>query len=1237
MNKHPFKTFAKFLALALFALALPGATDSEGGMSAIDVLMIVFFGALVVGLAAMFVMEKRWWKPILIALILSVFVIQVWYPGRYGPSQTLRPGLDLAGGTTLVYEMSMSEDADAEQVLDDTIAVLKQRIDPNNLMNLVFRPQPPNRIEIEMALAPPETKKRREAYIEAREKVVEANINERDLDAALRASGDDLDAQLKRLSGGNAKMLERLNAASDAYGNREETRAPNDELQKQADELASKIKALGDAEDKAEEKKKLEEELKKVRADQVDVARKFIAANTALADARKKVLQHNLSLGQLTTALNLTDEKDDDQAESKRDAALNQLMADYPGRKTLIEDAFGKHASYQKVRGPLDDYTDLIRLLQGSGVLEFRIAPAPGALGDEQQYVTDLNEKGPKTSGKPYRWIPIDKLKNFADTPKQERELREDPRGFLAGRGLIAAPYGEGIYVLLSDEQSSSLTQKQDGWELTRAASTRDNDGLPAVSFELNALGGDYMGALTGAHTQQPMAILLDGKLMSAPTIQSRISSRGIITGGRGGFDQDEMTYLIRTLNAGSLQANLGDYPVSIQNIDAKLGADNIKSGFTAAIGAMILVAIFMAIYYMFGGVVANFALFANMALILGVMSMLEATFTLPGIAGIVLTIGMTVDANVLIFERIREELENKAELRTAIRVGYEKALATIIDANLTTLITCLVLGYMGTAEVKGFAIVLGIGIMASMFTALFCTRVIVDLYVDYCNPTTMKMLPTQIPKIRDLLHPNIDWVGKRKMLWTGSAIVMALSLVAISVRGGDILDIEFRSGTQVTLNLKEGVKMDIATFRDRLSKAADAAELPDLHGDTASILTINRDTDGQASEFKIATLVEDSSKVSDAIRSEFKDVLDVKQAIKFKGMGDPKQIEGPPVNESPVFVINSDKLGQVINRPDIASGEGDTQLREFMGGVAVVIDEMNPASTVADVEDRVRRARFNPPHDQYGSRSFAVIGLDGAGNATEGEQLYKSVVVISRDDETNYLDDLASFGARNGLAATEWNLVRDALTRESSLGSVTNFTPSISGTMQEKAFGALIVSLLAVVVYIWFLFGSLRYGVAAIIALVHDVTIALGFVAATKLIGMDAIRIDLVMIGAVLTIVGYSLNDTIVVFDRIRENRGRMATATGAIINESINQTVSRTVLTSGTTFLAVLTLYLFGGGGVHGFAFSMLIGVIVGTYSSIGIASSFLMVGAKNGNSDNSGNSGSSSGAKAAAPAAA
>ncbi len=813
--------------------------------------------------------------------------------------------------------------------------------------------------------------------------------------------------------------------------------------------------------------------------------------------------------------------------------------------------------------------------------------------------------------------------------------------------GLVARPYGGDFYILLSNTPGTAMTG-QDDWTLTSTSRLSDELGRPSVGFSLDAKGAALMGQLTGGNVGRQMAIVLDGELMSAPTLQAQLTSGGTITGE---FSNAEYQYLLNTLGAGSIEGQLSYDPISQKTTGPSLGQDNLQKGLNACITALIVVGIFMALYYLFAGLVADFALIANMVIILGIMSMIEATFTLPGIAGIVLTIGMAVDANVLIFERIREELEAKADLPTAVRLGFSKALSTILDANITTLITCVVLGYTATAEVKGFAVVLGVGILATLFTALFSTRVIIDLYLIITKAKTLAMLPTIVPALRKLLSPDVNWVGTAKFFIPLSLILLIAGFSMTIYRGNDILDIEFRSGTEVTFTLAPGTSLPIDEVRSRLEAFAEMPEAAEVDArvedqieriaaenadreeaqkldlpteadwsllGTAQVVTVGETAgNGEATGFSVATLIENSAAVSDALKVIFRDELDVTETVEFDGIDlTVDQAKGivEPVLRGSLY----ESLGRQFTErsPDVQS---------FIGGVSIVMENLSPAVSVEDVTERITRMRRQPAYELLGSRPFQVFGLERAGTDKNGNASYSTLAVVVKDNETNYAEDRSQFTETLGLAATEWALAKDALQRDTSLASVSNFSSQVSGTMKQQAIVAMVLSLLAVVGYIWLRFGSLRYGLAAIAALVHDVSITMGILAIcgylVQVPGMhqalllDDFKINLALVAALLTIVGYSLNDTIIVFDRIRENRGRLKRATPQIINDSINQTVSRTVITSGTTLIAVLTLYILGGPGVHGFAFAMLVGILVGTYSSIAIAAPILLIGDKSG----------------------
>ena len=447
-----------------------------------------------------------------------------------------------------------------------------------------------------------------------------------------------------------------------------------------------------------------------------------------------------------------------------------------------------------------------MRLLQGAGVLEFYIAvmsSRPEGV-NIQQMREQLKERGPdNTESRVAAWFPIEDLKQWYDKPSELQSLLANPETYFSTtRQLVAAERNGQFYLLLYTTDQESMTHQGDKqWSILSAGPASDQLGRPAVSFRLDQSGAGLMGRLTGAHTKEPMAIVLDGAVYSAPNINSQITSSGII---QGSFSQSEINYLTRVLAAGSLEAALSDRPISINILGPSLGADNLTRGAWAFIAALIAVGIFMILYYFFCGLVADAALICNGLIIFGVMSMIDATFTLPGLAGIVLTIGMAVDANVLIYERIREELrENDNDLRAAIREGYRKAFSTIIDGNITNLIVCLVLWKTATAEVQGFATTLSIGICATLFTALFVTRVIFTLYAFALGIRTLRMLPMVVPALSRALHPNVNWVRLRGVFWTASVCAGVVSVVLIVSRGAELFDTEFRGGVTLTMRTR--------------------------------------------------------------------------------------------------------------------------------------------------------------------------------------------------------------------------------------------------------------------------------------------------------------------------------------------------------------------------------------------------------------------------------------------------
>lgn len=1195
-------------------------------------------------------MKYPLWKPVLILVVLLGCAALLLLKDGDPKTIDLKAGIDLAGGTTLVYDVLVPEGKDAESVIDDTIAIQKDRVDASGVKNLVWRPEAGNRLSVTMAQAGPIVQEKRDAFDEQRKALLANTLDVAGIDSAvLLEDAAARRAEFEKLAKNDPALVEKLTRLAELSAERDALQEPYESAN---DAWRAAQAEFGDSPTDEQQAR-----LDTLFAELNQTAAAFSEARDAVLAARRDILAGSVSEVEVDRILALSNEKRTGASASPREQALTAFKEQHKAQAEQIDAVAAAWAEYERVKGPLDDPEDLIRMLRGAGVLEFRIAATPAVAGqqarpvDISSYAQRLDEKGPRAGlTEDWRWFKVQSVEKFFDSREGLNELLENPESaapsMFASRGLVGRAYGGDFYVLLANTPGMAMTGADD-WTLTSTTRQQDELGRPSVGFALDGQGAALMGQLTGGNVGRQMAIVLDGELMSAPTLQAQLTSGGTITGE---FNSAEYQYLLNTLGAGSLEGQLSYDPISQKTTGPALGQDNLQKGLTACITALIVVAIFMAFYYLFAGLVADFALVANMIIILGIMSMIEATFTLPGIAGLVLTIGMAVDANVLIFERIREETEAKADLPTAVRLGFGKALSTILDANITTLITCVVLGYTATAEVKGFAVVLGVGILATLFTALFSTRVIVDLYLILTKAKTLPMLPTLVPAIRKLLSPETNWIGKRKLFLPISVVLIIAGLCTVYYRGEDLLDIEFRSGTEVTFTLSDETTLPIDEVRSRLENfgqtpaAAEIdarvetqieranAENADVEGDQqpvptkpdwdllgeAQIVTVGDPTpNGEAAGFSVATLIENSSAVSDAIKAIFRDELDVTESIDFTGqdltVGQARGIVEPIVAGSLY-----ESLGRQFS-------ERSPDVRDFVGGVSIVLENLAPAVSIQDVEERISRMRRQPAYEMLGSRPFAVFGLERAGTDKKGDPSYATIAVVVKDRETNYAEDRSQFSADLGLAQTEWALVRDALQRDTSLASVSNFSSQVSGTMKQQAIVAMVLSLLAVVAYIWLRFGSLRYGLAAIAALVHDISITLGILAICgwlveipgfhQALLLDNFKINLALVAALLTIVGYSLNDTIVVFDRIRENRGRLSRATPAIINDSINQTISRTVLTSGTTLIAVLTLYILGGPGVHGFAFAMLVGVLVGTYSSIAIAAPMLLIGDKSG----------------------
>ncbi len=1122
-------------------------------------------------------------------LILALLVMLSAY--IWPVSETIRLGKDLRGGFSLTYQLLIDPSQNAEEVMDTTITVLKDRIDPQGTMDLSMVPQGRDRIEISMPLPNAEIEGLREAYNSKLEEIRQREITGREFDRMLAMEGEARLAEIDRLAGDNDAQKQLMLRAVEHL---EQERSAADELRDAIDSTAP--------------------------PEVVDeIVARIAAASIELDQVRDELLDSVLVADDLQAALELPNEQRavlDNTAEepyllpSQREKAIESLKESHPNEVATIDEVIALHKNYRDKRNTLDDPSDLVRLLQGSGVLEFRIAPGIGGHVEEQSLRERLREEGPRlASTRDARWFPLADPSSWVESIQQAQFMEQDPAAFFQTRDFVVEEYEGTYYMLLWDTNNDALTQGggRSNWSVARAFETVDQNGRPAVGFRMDVNGGRLLGQLTEKNVGEPMAVLLDNKVFTAPNLISKISSQGQITGIDSANEREQ---IIRTLNAGTLTATLSPNPISQSILGPELGQDNLDAGLIAGIVALIAVSVFMVFYYFSSGLIAVIALLCNAILILGMIVLGNVTLTLPGIAGIILTFGMAVDANVLIFERIREERRNGLELRPAIRLGYSKALSSIVDGNVTNLIVCLVLANIGTQEIKGFAITLGIGVVGTLFSALVISRLIFGLMTEKFAIKNMPMLPNAVPVIERTLEPKIDWLKFRVIFIAISICYVGLGIGMIVYQGSEMLDTEFRGGTAITMQFKQDENGERLTLTrpevaERVIALGNAAEENDetFLLSSAEVLPVDPENDGiTSSTFRIKTLATNSETLNTLIQNEFQDVLPTKAVLSFND----DVIDD--LRLAPVYPITENRLGDIIDRPGITA-----DVSAFDGGVAIVMDNISPVTNSLDLRERLDYMRRDQQFSSLLSREWDIIILEGEPDSIQ------SAALVVLDEGLLVYESKDRWDAE--VAEQEWNLVRQALKRSESLAGTDQFDPAVASSFRGKAVAAVGLSLLLITIYIWVRFGSVRYSMAALVALLHDVLTAIGLIALAEIVYLNEslgavaqqlnimpFKIDLGLIAALLTIIGYSLNDSIIIMDRIRENRGKLDYASRRVVNLSINQTISRTVITSGTTLAAVLILYVAGGEGVRAFSFTLLVGVLVGTYSSIAVAAPFV-----------------------------
>ncbi|MEM9411445.1 MAG: protein translocase subunit SecF, partial [Planctomycetota bacterium] len=789
-----------------------------------------------------------------------------------------------------------------------------------------------------------------------------------------------------------------------------------------------------------------------------------------------------------------------------------------------------------------------------------------------------------------------------------------------------------------------------------------DELGRDSMQFGLKPDGARKMYNFTWEHQpdkgsgKYKMAIVLDDLVHNWPQLNSAIQSRGVI---EGNFSRNEINELRINLQSGNIAVALNDNPISSQFIESDLGQELKEKGLFAIGISFLIVLVFMIFYYRFAGVVAALALLLNLLFILALIMAIQQPLTLTGLAGLVLTVGMSVDANVLIFERIREELDKGAALRMAIRNGFDKATTTIVDANVTTLITALVLYVIGTEQIKGFSVTLILGILMSMFTAIYCSRTVFDIW-------ERKRWITRLSMIRMFGKTEINFINKRIVAGLLSVALIGVGIAAMFGLQDKILHHDLRGGSTVRVVFNEPPSEDPDQGRQIVKDALDAENI---------ILN------DEKIEFSVSKLQSE----------EFKDCvfkIDSNLPI-FDGEGEPPYEELAPLI-SRVFEGKLELLSVKVSEPQVLNVSAEpavsdtgwnwvnetTMVSAMTWSNPAVLLVANPQEDETDASSKVE-AEATPaetPDDQNQETVEETVSTEEAPAETQDDNSFEPANETEADSDAGVLPEIStdlefkfSISGKelttlivaaaqkadyemtpeqvvlsspdgntsesfNSVSSKNWTVKLNLSNKDEAnkiLGAWSEnynelpYFPASSGVggqiatdTQIQAMVAIFASLLGIIAYVWIRFQNVAFGLAAVVALIHDVLIVLGAIAVShyvagslQIIGIEEFKISLPIVAALLTIIGYSLNDTIVVFDRIREVRGKRPELNADIVNTSISQTLSRTILTSLTTFIVVFILYWFGGDAIHGFAFSLVIGVIAGTYSSIFVASPVLL----------------------------
>ncbi len=768
-----------------------------------------------------------------------------------------------------------------------------------------------------------------------------------------------------------------------------------------------------------------------------------------------------------------------------------------------------------------------------------------------------------------------------------------------------------------------------------KSASQTLQDGEQAVGIQFTAPGATrneqftqrlfQTGPKGSSRGTGRLAILFDGVVQSDPIVHSPSRDQCVVSGK---FTQDEIDRLRTSLRAGSL--TVVPEVTSERVVGATLGVETVQRAMFAMIASFFAIALFMALYYRRLGAVANLCLVVTSVLIFATLSIFAATVTLPGLAGLVLSIGMAVDTNILVFERIREELRENKGLPYAIDRGYDRAFLTILDAHLTTFITALILYYIGSGPVKGFGLTLMVGIAINMFSGIYVGRMLTDWL---CRGREIVTMAGWVPP---LMLPYVAWRKVAYVFSFGTGILGAgYFLFGHLLVGGSFqrnFDIDFTGGNMVQVVFKEAKDLNAVEKAVKDALAAHRQELPLIDELRMQPYVATLGADSSSSRQWVFRGRDEAGSILEAGRSKLEEERGnlARQAEVLRNQKTPNEVEARMFDKQ----VEAKAKEIVAAQHNISQRTAEFQRQlalVFMGSIAPEGEEILAAKVEGNKlslsvamlqavtnEQATNIAAALAKRDEFAQVTAKPLPAPAAGLAVDVTWRKGPSPLVQFALTDPALDRLVTLlGGANvddqvrGHARAAFDLY-NAISLQAASHRLTvaqpfpaseHFSGQVADQMKWRALLATLLSLFAIMVYVAARF-EFRFGIGSVIALFHDVVLTVG------ILSLLGVRIDLNVIAAILTIIGFSINDTIVTFDRVRENLPRMVGKTLAeVIDHSIAQTMSRTVLTSGTVIATVAVLYFFGGDALHAFSLTLLIGFTLGTYSSVFVAAPLLL----------------------------